>query len=207
MTYGTMQDRIADELARSDLTSQIKLSIQSAIDHYERQAFYFNESQFTFSTVASQEYYGSADSSSIPLLSDILSVRITVNGSTYTLIERDFQYLEAISTNSGYTGDPTEFCYFAKQFRFYPIPSAARTIQVSGTLRLSDLSATADTNAWMTDAEELIRCRAKYDLFMHVIRSPEEALAMKQAESEAAMALRGETTQRGSSNRIRPTAF
>lgn len=205
--FGTMQDRIADELARTDLTTQIQKSIQSAIDHYERQGFYINESTFTFSTVQDQEYYGSADSATIPLLADILTVRLTVNSNTYTLIERDFQYLESVQSNGNYTGDPTEFAYFNKQIRLYPVPYTARTVQVAGTTRPDALSATSDTNVWMTDAEELIRCRAKYDLFVHVIRNPEEAMGMRSAEMDALAALRGETDQRVSSGHLRPTAF
>ena len=207
MTYGTMQDRIADELARTDLTSQIPKSILSAIAHYERQRFYFNETQFTFSTVANQEYYTSADSSQIPQLSQIDTVRITVNSSTYTLLNRDFAYLEAVQTSSTYTGDPTEYAYYAQQIRLYPIPSAVRTIQISGLQKFTALSATADTNAWMTDAEELIRARAKYDLFMHVIRSPEEALLMREAERDSYLALVSDTTTRVSTGRFRPTSF
>ncbi len=207
MTYGTMQDRIADELARSDLTTQIQRSFQSAMKHYERQGFYVNESTFTFSTVAGQEYYGSSDASQIPLMAEVLTVRITVNGSTYTLTERDFQYLESVQTNANYTGDPTDFVYFGKQIRLYPIPYAVRTVQVAGTVRFDSLSATADTNAWMTDAEELIRCRAKYDLFTHVIRNADSAMLMKAAEREALEDLRGETVSRVSSGKLRPTAF
>ena len=35
-TLAVMKARIADELARTDLTSQIALAIQSAIDFYEQ---------------------------------------------------------------------------------------------------------------------------------------------------------------------------
>ena len=51
-TYGTMQDRIADELMRSDLTTHIQKSIQTAIKKYEREEFYFNVTTGTLSTVA-----------------------------------------------------------------------------------------------------------------------------------------------------------
>lgn len=59
--YIDLQNRIADELgARTDLSSQIILAIQTAIAKWERQPFYFNEVYNTalLTTVASQEFYG-----------------------------------------------------------------------------------------------------------------------------------------------------
>jgi len=83
MTYGTMQDRIAREIGRSDLTTQIRDAIQTAIRYYERKRFYFNEFQASFSASSSQEYYDSADLSQIPNLVEIDSLTVDVNTSTY----------------------------------------------------------------------------------------------------------------------------
>jgi hypothetical protein len=51
-------------------------------------------------------------------------------------------------------------------------------------------------NAWMTDnAERLIRYRAKYELFMHIIRNTEQAQVMAGAVQEAIEVLKGETNR------------
>lgn len=56
-TYGDMQARIADELARTDLAAEIQNEIQTAISYYENERFWFNEGQWTFNTVNAQELY------------------------------------------------------------------------------------------------------------------------------------------------------
>ena len=206
-TFGIMQDRIADELARTDLTSQIAKSIQTAIRHYERERFFFNETQSTLTTSIDQEYYAESDFATAPAIVEIDSARITVNGSNYTLIRRDFDYIDQIATNADLTGDPTDYAYYNKKIRLYPIPDAARVIVVSHVTKPATLSATTDTNAWMTDAEEMIRMKAKADLFYNVIRNPEEAQVCERAARMAHDSLWMETVQRISSGKIRPTSF
>ncbi len=207
-TYGTMQARIADDLSgRTDLTTQIQEAIQTAIKFYERRRFYFNEATTTFSTVASQEYYGSSDNADIPNIIEIDTLKILVNGSTYLLTARDFQFIDDISNSTSSLGDPTDFCYYKQNIRLFPIPSAVRTITMAYVKRLTTLSASGDTNAWMTDGEELIRMRAKRLLFLNVIRSPEESATYAEFEAQALGVIEGETAKRISPGRLRPTIF
>jgi len=212
--YLAMQDRIADEVraassaASSDIASQIKLAIQSAISSYQNESFYFNEGSFTFQTVNGQEYYTSSDNSEIPNILSFLDVRITVNNTTYPLTARTFQYIDQIQTNTGYTGDPVDYCTWAQQIRLYPIPFTARTVTVSYIKNLTILSADTDTNAWMTgNAEQLIRGRAKWDLYLNTLKDPENAQASKLYELDAYKSLLGETVGRQSTDAIRPTQF
>jgi hypothetical protein len=205
-TYGTMQDRIATELGRSDLTTSIQDAIQTAIKFYERRRFYFNETQGSFSASASQEYYGSADAAFIPKLVLIDSLTITANGTSYPLYARDWSYIDKVQTNAGYTGDPVDYAYYNNKLRFYPIPYIGRTFNISYVERLASLTATTDTNAWVDDAEELIRCRAKRELYTHRVQKPEKAGLMKAAEDDALEALEGETFSR-LSGKLRATQF
>jgi hypothetical protein len=206
MTYITMQNRIANELGRSDLTSAIQDAIQTAIKFYERRRFYFNEAQGSFSASTSQEYYGSADASFIPNLVLIDSLTITVNNTTYPLYGRDWEYIDTIQTNAGYVGDPTDYVYYNNQIRMYPIPQQGRTFNISYIQRFATLSADTDTNAWVVDAEELIRSRAKREIYTHRIQSSDKARVMYEAEQDALTALEGETFSRVSGS-IRPTSF
>lgn len=209
-TYGAMQDRIADELDRTDLTSQIQKAIQTAVDKYQRKRFFFNEARsLTFNTVDGQEFYTSSDASDIPNLLMIDNVKLTISGSDKVELERvPYSELEHDSSNLTVDeGQPTAYAYYAKQLRLYPIPDAAYAVRVSGVFALSDLSATGDTNAWMTDAEALIRSRAKRELLTHVIRDAEGAAAMAQAEAEELQSLIQETNARSSTGSIVPTEF
>lgn len=206
MSYGTMQDRIAREIGRSDLTTQIRDAIQTAIRYYERKRFYFNEFQASFSASTSQEYYDSTDLSQIPNLVEIDSLTVDVNNTTYPLTERDWSYIDRVQTNAGYTGDPTDYVYYAQRLRMYPIPYTGRTFNISGVEKLATLSATADTNAWMTDAEALIRSHAKAHLYRHVIQKPEQAQEMYSEARQEVSNLEGEQMGK-QSMRLRPTAF
>lgn len=208
--YTNLQTDIADEIARSDLTSQIKKAIIASIDHYSRERFWFNETTFTFSASSSQEFYGSADASQIAKLVLIDSVRITVNNSTYNLMPRDWAYLENIQSNSAYTGDPIDFNYYNRQLRLYPIPFTGRELRVAGVTKDETISLCASgsvSSYWTNDAFDLIKGRSKYLLFRDVIRSPEEAQIQKQAELEELFNLRSETTRRTSSGKLRNTGF
>lgn len=194
-TYGAMQDRIADEVTRSDLTSQIQKSIQTAIKRYEREEFYFNVTTGTFSTVAGQEYYGTAANSDIPNIARLISATIDIDGSESLLEIIGYEEIERLSDGSS-RADPDNIAYYTQRVRLYPIPNAIRIVTLTYIDRFAELSASGDTNAWMTDGEELIRTCAKADLFNHVIRSYDEADRMSALCERAYMYLRRETARR-----------
>jgi hypothetical protein len=207
-TYAAIKSRIADELSRSDLGSQISLSVQSAIKYHEQKQFWFNESRsLTFSTVANQEFYTSSDLSSMPNLLEIDHVTITVNSNRYEVTPRTYQYMEMLMVRADQPGQPTDYCYYAQQMRFYPIPDAAYTARISSRVRLGSLSADSDTNAWMTDGEALIRARAKWDLYINVLMDRERATEMAAVEQLELARLQRETGQRISTGKVMPTYF
>lgn len=221
--YAAMQARLADELSRSDLTSQIKLAILSAIQTYRGKRFYFNELRSdTFNTVSGQEFYTSADLADIPNLPDIDSILFNQSSSfRYPLVKRTWAQLELWSINpTTVSGFPTDFCWYGGQIRLYPIPNGVYSCRISGTIRLTPdpLSADNDTNAWMTDGEELIRQRAKADLNINVIRDPEWQAErrniaaqglwfLSSMEQSAFDVLAAESTERLSSGHLVATAF
>lgn len=206
-TFGVMQTRIADELARSDLSASIRDAIRSAIAFHERRRFYFNEASGTFTTVASQAEYTSADASWIPNVAEIDDVRITISNDSFQINKRSLQEINFLASSSTLTGDPTDYCYSRQRFVLYPTPQDAKTIRVNYVARFTTLSDTADTNAWMTDGEELIRLRAKMLLFRDVIRDPAEMATLAPFEAEALRALTRETGQRNATGFVVATAF
>lgn len=207
-SYGDMQSRIADDLLRSDLTTQIKQAIQTAIQAYERIPLYFNQlrEEAAFYTAQGQEFYTSSDSPLIPSMVTVEKVTVTVSGNRYSMNPRTPQYLEDTSVNPIVFGQPVDYSYFAETFRFYPIPDNAYPIALTGIKRLFTLQNATDTNAWTSDAELLIRSRAKFELATHVLRDTDLATLMKAAELDALSDLKGETMRR-SVRRVRPTYF
>ncbi len=201
-TYGTMQARIADEITRSDLSTQIQAAIQSAILHYGKEPFYFNEQQATAPTVASQEYYD--------MPSDIVEMQtlsILVNNSKYPLIHRPFEYIEAVSITTNTPSQPTDYTVFRQKFRLYPIPGAVYTLYLAYIRTLPVLGVAADTNAWMVTAEEMIRGRAKWDLHNNLTKNAIEAEKAKSLETTAYRQLLNQSTGLILSNRVTPTSF
>lgn len=204
-TYLTMRTRIKDEYVNESLTdAQINNAIQSAIAHYQRERFYFIEDRAqTFTTVASQEFYTSSDNANIPNLSIIDELTITANGVRYPLNERGWDWIDNISTTTTSISQPTDYCYYGQSIRLYPIPDAVYTIRISGLIRLATLSADSDTNAWMTDGEELIRQRAKWDLAANTLTADDLASRARDCELIAYAALKAETNRRLSRGGIR----
>jgi hypothetical protein len=200
--FGTLQNRIADELARADLTAQIQNAIQSAIRFHESERFWFNEAEATASTAAGQAAYA------VPgdfLEADELT--LTVSGNRFPMCPRGYDWYRGVSLTNTSRGRPTDWSYYADQFWLYPVPDGIYTLTLSYLKRLSLLVAAGDTNAWMTGGEELIRARAKADLYANVIRDFDEAIAMRLMESDALANLRAKSAKKQATGRLTATEF
>ena len=218
-TYGDMQARIADELGgRTDLSAQIPLAIQTAIAKWERERFYFNELRAAnaFRTAQGQEFYGAADYAPLATIAHLDKVAILVSGNRYTLAPRLAQYLEDVSVNPSVQGQPIDYAYYAEQLRLYPIPDNAYAISLLGTTRFSALVNPGDSNPWTLDAEALIRCEAKMDLYENTLQQPDLADRMrllihgdpsKPGHRGYLYALKAETARRAAVGRTRPSYF
>jgi hypothetical protein len=183
-TYATLRTRISSELDRTDLNTAgyVASEVLSAIKHYERQRFWFNEGRETASTVASQVNLA-VDTE----LLEIDDLRITISSRPYQLRRVSWEeFLDMGGTDTSITGQPTHYAYYANQLWFYPIPNSTYTLTMSCHEQLAALSADADTNAWTVAGEELIRARAKAALKINYL---EEAEAKAEARG---FAMRGE---------------
>jgi hypothetical protein len=204
----TMKSRIADELARSDLTSQIANAINDAILTHERERFWFNESRdLTFSTVADQRIYTVADGAWIPNVIKIDNLFVTVGGQNRRMCESDPSELELLSDSSGSSGAPYEWAYFDNSIQLYPIPDQVYTVRALAHYRLDALAADNESNAWTTEAEQLIRHAARLLIANDVTGDTEERSRMADAVTYDLGVLRAETSRRKASGTIKPTQF
>lgn len=206
-TYAILQARIADELARSDLTTNIQYAIKSAAAYYARERFFFNEAVTTFATVASQSWYTSSDLAAIATLSEIDVMRIALGTTSYTLTPTTIGWIEEQENSTAITSDPTHYAYYRRQIRLWPTPNQVRTITMDYVAVPAELSADGDSNCWTTDAEALTRYRAKWDLFSNVIRDPAEAGIYKQLEIAEVSSLRAASARVAGSGTLVPTQF
>ena len=219
MTYGDLQARIADELGgRADLTLQIQLAIQTAIAKWERERFYFNELRAAnaFNTVKGQEFYGAADYAPLATIAHLDKVTILIGGNRFALTGRGAGYLEQMSINPAVQGQPADYAYYGEQIRLYPIPDNAYAVTLLGTTRLAGLVNAGDSSAWTNDAEALVRCEAKADLYENTLQAPELADRMrllihgdpsKPGHRGYLYALKAETARRAASSRLAPSYF
>lgn len=207
-TLGAMKSRIAAELDRSDLTSFIANAISDAIAEYEQDRFWFNESRDkTFSTVATQRIYTSSDASWIADIIEIDALFVTVGGVNRCLGRIPPEEAELLADNSAGVGAPYSWSYYNKNIYLYPIPDDAYTIRALGHVRLTALANDGDSNAWTTEAERLIRRRAKALLFAEVINDANQGIAQSILADQELERLKQESSRRRSSGKIVPTEF
>ena len=176
-TFGTMVARINREIRRDGLTADVKDAIVDAIHYYEGERFSFNETSAVVVTTASSPYLSSLPSGLIQLD----EVEIDQGGSRHHLDPWPYERLTA-ADNGNSTGPPYQYALYQGNMRLYPVPDQAYSIHLSYQVELSEVSASASagaTNAWMTDAEALIRSRAKALVFAHRLRNTKEAAVME----------------------------
>ena len=212
-TLSTMKSRIAGELRRgSTIDAQIAAAITTAIDAYADDRWFFNEARTnTFNTVANQEFYSASDFPALALLVKIDYVTLLIGNTVFDLLPDIPVVMEGNSDNATAVGQPGWYLYYERRIRLYPVPATSDwPVRVAGVYRYA-APATDDeaNNFWMTEAERLIRSRAKYELATHVLRDLELAQIMTANTTEAFEQLKRKTnklTQHGN-GRVMPMQF
>lgn len=172
-TFGTMIDRIENEIGRSDLTDEIKDEIRSAVDHYRYLRTWYNEvyASTSLTLSSSQEWY------TLPSgLERIDRVMITDSGgSKYEITQYPYSAIDEWQDGNSY-GTPTGYTVYRNQIRYWPIPDASLTVQASYIKHEDTLSATSESTFWTTDGEAMIRARARQSLKINYL---EDSSAMQ----------------------------
>src|SRR5690606_8534706 len=110
-----MKQRIAREVARSDLGEMIGDAINDAIDAYQYKRFYFNETrEITFDTTPGQEFYDKNDHEAIPNLYKIDYIKVVVNN---VLLDVERVRPEDHEEHLPAEGEPTSFSYYEQMLR------------------------------------------------------------------------------------------
>lgn len=212
-TLADLASAIADDIddTTGEYGAQITTAIHAAQRYCERSTYYFNETRDqTFVTVNGQEWYGTADNANIPTLIRIEAVYSEDSSGQRVMLSRETpKELELVSDNSASRGEPYCWTYFNQQIRLYPIPGAeVFTIRLQlGPYRLAPLVNGADTNAWLSEAYDLIKARAKYILCKDTLKDPGPAAEALNDYNDQDIALAAETSSRTGTGIIRPTCF
>jgi hypothetical protein len=215
-TLGEMKARIARETTRDDLLDDgtIAAEITSAVNYYRADRFWFNEkrSQVVFNSVVGQTDYGAAAHPDIPHLIRIDYMTATwpgdgaVNVTYCSPLDMDI----LLSNPPFSAARPYKFSYYEQVLRIYPEPDRIYPIRIAGVVRVNAPATDVEANnPWMTEAEELIRARAKRNLYLNSMLGTEatQVAAMKALEDEALIRLKRETSSRTQVKFLRPTCL
>lgn len=206
--FVTMQNRIAREVYylptanTSGKASEIRDAIQSAINFFEPELFWFNEQQATSATASGVEYYVSPDD-----YVQMYALSIARTDSMWETLEPlSLDQIEERNSSSR-QGRPTAYCSFNEQFRLSPIPDNVYDLRLSYMKKLPEVFNDSDTNAWLTEAEEMIRAKAKAILYLDVGHDIEQASAQDAVASMWFRNLQKRTGQWIGTEQIRPALY
>lgn len=200
-TQGYMKAKIANEIERGDLSAEIAFAIGTAMNDYKNERFYFNETRdITFSTVANRYIYTQADDTDLSRLVKIDYIFAYIGGQPYRLFDIRPEIMEwshLTTPASDPVGQPFRFLWYAQQLFIYPTSDQAYPLRIAGELTpLTPPDDVTTGNIWMTDAEAMIRARAKFHLYSNItaIKDPEKAAEQAMLAEQAKQPLRNRSS-------------
>ena len=209
-TRTTVEAEIADDLQRNDLANQITKAVNTAIRAYEEERFWFNEADKVSVTLSSSVCF-IAQSALPTRFAKFDRVRVVKSATFYDEVyKRDYDWIMAMQDIVTY-GQPYEYCVYSERLQFDNYANQNYTLILDGLKSLgntaSDTYSAASAVAWFNEARELVRHRAKREIYMHVLKDANLAAMAKLAEQEAFDTLKGKTNARVSTGCIRASNF
>jgi hypothetical protein len=198
-SFAQVKSRIVSEIKRPSLTAEASAHMLRAIEYYANRRTWKNEGTNTISTTASTA------TKAIPTgLRDVSRVAVVVGGYDYELDKITREVMADRQGADTGAGQPIEYSWEDTVFKFWPIPDAVYTVNVTGLYDDTALSAGADTNSWTTIGEDLIVARAKFTICRDVTLDTEMMALAQMAERSARNRLFGETNARTSTGKVSP---
>jgi hypothetical protein len=215
----TMVSRIAAEMRRPDLAlaaatvgnpngNAIRLAIATAINEYQKQRFRFSDAAVdpstpSFLTVSGRSIYTSADSPLISSMYLIDYINIQIANTMQELVRGTPEQLHIDIQINNQSGFPSVYAYENNSLLLYPVPDIAYNMFIGAHINVdAPVSDSSVNNPWMTDAELLIRSRAKYEIYKHVLRNDKMALAMSPDPDENGEAYKAYKSLKAVGNKI-----
>jgi hypothetical protein len=210
-----VRDRVADQLARSDLNTQIDREIQLAIARYNKRATWLHEVRsFTLTSVIGQAWYSSVDLSTGAGPQDVTgrtAVDVSDIQAVHYIRDADYEDLRAMAyadfeklfdTVSG-GSRATYYSLYAGQIGLWPEPSAVENFAISAMVKPVVPSSASDTSVWFDQAQELIENAAASAICRKFIQDGERAQAFQAYEALAWEDLVAEGNKKMATGRLR----
>lgn len=189
-----------DFLNRTDFSDTVKRAVNTAIRHYQRERFWFNE---TTTVLTCQVNLETIVKPADFLFLDYLDV---VQNSAHTeLVKKPFDFIRKLNIDSS-TGLPTVFAEYGEKFHLANVPDSAYPVNCYYVQQMAPLVADGDTNNWLSAAEDVIVYAASKLVWATTIRNASAAGVCAQMEQAAITELRRMRDQQ-QHNKIKKTLF
>ncbi|WP_455480526.1 phage adaptor protein [Bartonella sp. B12(2025)] len=203
-----IQDEIDDTTA--EYSVQIQDSILTALRLCEREPFFFNEKrEVTFKTQSGKTWYGQEEGIFIESEKALESVLLGAHAATQKQLF--FKSVEVLQQEYGLQpsqGTPLFYTYLDHKIGLFPTPQQVETVRFSYVpVRFRDGKMMEEDDPWLIHAFDLIKARAKYELYKNILKDPEYAAVSFRDFQEQLQALRFETSRRKGSSNILPMRF
>lgn len=210
-----VRNRVADQLARSDLSTQIDREIQLAITRYNRKVTWLHEVRHaTLTGVGAQTWYTNIDVSTgagpqsvtgrtAVSVQDVQKVDYIRDADGEYLKQMHYTDFERLFDTTATTGRSTYFALYAGQIGLWPQPAASETFTLSVAVKPIVPSLAADTSIWFEQAQELIENATAAAICRKFIQDGERAQAFFVYEGQAWEDLLTESNRKGATGRIR----
>lgn len=195
-----LKARIADELERTDLTTQIASTIKRAIEFHADRRFWFLEGDGTVNTVSGQAYV--AIPAGLRVAHDC-EVEILVGADSYDLRKLGWREYRRHAQCVSSRGQPTDYAFRDGRFYLHPVPDTVYAITAYGIYDQPALVEPDDENAWTDVAQDLIAAEVELRIARDILRDDERMRNAASARNEALQALRGQSKGRKGTGRIR----
>lgn len=214
-TFLEVRDRVADQLARADLNTQIDREIQLAIARYNKRVSWLHEVRgATLTTVIGQTWYDTLDLSSgagPQAVTGRTAVAVHEVQKVEYLRDADFDELKQLRYSdferfidaTGSIGGPQCFTLYAGHLGLWPAPDAVATYDLSVMVKPQVPTDAADESVWFDHAQELIENAAAGAICRKFLQDGDRAQAFQVYETEAWNDLVREGNQKMATGRLK----
>lgn len=189
-----------DFLNRTDFSDTVKRAVNTAIRHYQRERFWFNETSTVLTCQVSIE--------TIVKPVDFLFLdylEVTQNSAHTELVKKPFDFIRKLNIDTS-VGLPTVFAEYGENFHLANVPDSAYPVNCYYVQQMAALVNDGDTNNWLSAAEDVIVYAASKLVWATTIRNASAAGVCAQMESAAISELRRMRDQQ-QHNKIKKTLF
>ncbi|MBB5074329.1 hypothetical protein HNQ69_001467 [Bartonella callosciuri] len=211
-TFASMVALIQDEIddTTAEYSVQIQDSIFTALRLCECEPFFFNEKRvMTFETQRGKTWYGKEIGLFIEAKRTFYSVFLGKHPATQRQLHfKSFEVLQKQYGSLPPQETPLFYTCLDQKIGLFPTPKDIDPVCLSYVpCRFGDEKVLENENPLLIYAFDLVKARAKYELYKNILKDPEYAAVSFEDFQEQLQILRFETSRRKNASNILPTVF